>query len=442
MDAEAVCEQGVQAYGAGDLFNARSLFEQAAHAGSTRAMMNLGVLGLQDDDTAQAERWFTAACDAGEPEGYYGLGQTYEVLGHDARAISAYRSGSITGSDECMNSLALWLLDNGADEEGQDWLWRAVQRGNEAAQTNWAARFGDQVGPDDLPFDPATIDAKLEPLLDQLVQSGGSDAGCIDSLVTILRDLRLDPHSPDRWGLDDVAAYLSRRSRDCQDPVCSVVLHSLILLLPWPVYDRGDGYWPAPSRAATALVQIGQLLPPRDIVTARRLPLALDEGIAFTELGVCTNTRADSNTLFSIATRPSAETGVERPPLAAISCAHPNFPVDHIRDVVNELLNEDSVPWLQRLIAREDGWMWPDWQSAYGEATSVADRSEAFWVAVLTPAEGKGRCTLAEFDEDLDLDVDFYAGSLDDLQALTQSSPVVAAAARSSGWPPVQELVA
>ena len=96
MDPEALCDQALELYNAGDHEQAAGLWRRAADAGSTRACYNLGIDADEAGDLAEAKWWFTLA-STGEPP--HGL---------------------------AMNNLAVFLIDEGDLEQAMVWSERDV----------------------------------------------------------------------------------------------------------------------------------------------------------------------------------------------------------------------------------------------------------------------------------------------------------------------------
>lgn len=71
---------------------ARAFFESALEArpGSAEAMDGLGHVATRTEDFESALRYFRVAAQRGHPDGYFNLGQTYQSLGRNEEAVSAY----------------------------------------------------------------------------------------------------------------------------------------------------------------------------------------------------------------------------------------------------------------------------------------------------------------------------------------------------------------
>ena len=71
---------------------ARAFFDSALEArpGSAEAMDGLGHVAARTEDFDSALRYFRVAAQRGHPDGYFNLGQTYQSLGRNEEAVSAY----------------------------------------------------------------------------------------------------------------------------------------------------------------------------------------------------------------------------------------------------------------------------------------------------------------------------------------------------------------
>ncbi|MGB5364998.1 MAG: tetratricopeptide repeat protein, partial [Polyangiales bacterium] len=85
-------QQGRAELAADNLARARAYFDSALEArpGSAEAMDGLGDVMSGLDDYISAARYFRVAAQRGHPDGYFNLGRTYERLGRNQEAVSAY----------------------------------------------------------------------------------------------------------------------------------------------------------------------------------------------------------------------------------------------------------------------------------------------------------------------------------------------------------------
>ncbi len=92
LDYESNMKKGRDELAAGNYARARAYFDSAleVHPGSADAMDALGDVGTAVSDYASALRYYRVAAQRGHSEGYFKLGQTYERLGRNEEAVSAY----------------------------------------------------------------------------------------------------------------------------------------------------------------------------------------------------------------------------------------------------------------------------------------------------------------------------------------------------------------
>ena len=91
-DYEWYMRQGRAELAGGNYSRARAFFDSALEArpGSAEAMDGLGHVSTRIEDFDSALRYFRVAAQRGHPDGYYNLGKTYESLGRNEEAVSAY----------------------------------------------------------------------------------------------------------------------------------------------------------------------------------------------------------------------------------------------------------------------------------------------------------------------------------------------------------------
>jgi predicted Zn finger-like uncharacterized protein len=91
-DYDWYMEQGSAELASGNYSRARAFFDSALEArpGSADAMDGLGHVSTNIEDYHSALRYFRVAAQRGHPDGYFNLGKTYERLGRNEEAVSAY----------------------------------------------------------------------------------------------------------------------------------------------------------------------------------------------------------------------------------------------------------------------------------------------------------------------------------------------------------------
>lgn len=91
-DYEWYMREGRAELAAGHYPRARAFFDSALEArpGSADAMDGLGQVSTRTEDFDSALRYFRVAAQRGHPDGYFNLGKTYQSLGQNEEAVSAY----------------------------------------------------------------------------------------------------------------------------------------------------------------------------------------------------------------------------------------------------------------------------------------------------------------------------------------------------------------
>ena len=92
LDYESNMTKGRAELAAGNYARARAYFDSAleVHPGSAEAMDALGDVATEVSDYASALRYYRVAAQRGHADGYFKLAQTYERLGRNEDAVSAY----------------------------------------------------------------------------------------------------------------------------------------------------------------------------------------------------------------------------------------------------------------------------------------------------------------------------------------------------------------
>ena len=100
---DAIVKLGVMAQEVGELADARMLYEQAATAGSTVGMFNLGLL-LQDTDPKTACGWYLQAVEQGDADAMFNLGRLLEAEDPEA-ARDLWKRAAAAGQIEAQDRL-------------------------------------------------------------------------------------------------------------------------------------------------------------------------------------------------------------------------------------------------------------------------------------------------------------------------------------------------
>ena len=117
----------------GDTAQAERWWRQAAEAGYHAAMTNLAGVLKERGDTREAERWLRRATQLGDIEAAHDLGVLIEHLGFVEPAEEQYRHAANHGHTPAMFRLARLLRQRGDRAEAADWYQRAGSAGHVAA---------------------------------------------------------------------------------------------------------------------------------------------------------------------------------------------------------------------------------------------------------------------------------------------------------------------
>jgi len=132
-----------------DFTAARKWFERAAGAGYSGAMVELGRAyrfgqGVPEDREA-AEKWFRIAIEKGDSLGLLNLGLLYETESRYDKAFKLYQESAGQGqADAILRLYCCYWEGRGVAENrrtAKEWLVKAAEAGNAAAQTELAHHF-------------------------------------------------------------------------------------------------------------------------------------------------------------------------------------------------------------------------------------------------------------------------------------------------------------
>jgi TPR repeat protein len=146
---------GLAAYEAGKLADARKDWIKAADAGNAQAEYYLGVMASEEQkpDHKAAFEWFEKASAQGHPKAMYNLALAYErglgVKRDRAKAMELLRKTSASGDIDAQYMLGLLLLDEAGNanasmrSEAISWLSKAAGSGNPRAQFLLGSGYAD-----------------------------------------------------------------------------------------------------------------------------------------------------------------------------------------------------------------------------------------------------------------------------------------------------------
>jgi tetratricopeptide (TPR) repeat protein len=465
---------GLEAYNAGDNATAISKWSTAALSGSSAAAYNLGVLLEGQGNTADAITWLVKASELGDPDASLNVAQMYGDLEEDAEALKWYLAAAESGNAEAYSGAGHACANAGDTAAARGWWLKAADEGDAVAMCNLGVldKAVDDYGSAREWFEKSSAlgyseaDENLE-LLDAIeyedegtteypsyeviltaMLSALSDSGDLLEVGTRIEEFQErvqelvhgDEPSPESGNRSEFAKRIDYLARQQEPAINRVMLRAMILLIPWPAYDKGDGYWSAPSTAAVNIATDARGLSLEETEWINALEESLGDSIGLIDLGVVSNPSMPHSALLHAANRKSPETGTPRPPVMVVAAAHKNLYSDESAALVGALSDEDGLNWVSHLIGQADGWMWPDWQYAFGEISPLVERSPAFWSAVLKTQPGS-RCALAEFEEEQGIDPEFYEDCLNDLTGYVAESPKMRALVEASGWEPGLSLL-
>ncbi len=128
---------------------ARIWFRRAADQGVPKAMHNLGIVALQDDDRELAIGWFRKAVAAGWRNSFLPLGKLLEGSGDIEGAFATYRAGAERGCSDCEEALSQIIVDKEIEahyELARSQTMRAAAQGSAVAQTRLGTIYHEGLG--------------------------------------------------------------------------------------------------------------------------------------------------------------------------------------------------------------------------------------------------------------------------------------------------------
>ena len=139
---EAMCQQAVDLWEAGQAAEAEALWRDAAEQGSGRAMYNLGVVALESGDGAHAEAWFErgASVTPPYPDAVHALSILAMDVDHARAALLAEQAAELGVVAAAFNrgQIALWSEDF---PTAKRWWRQAADLGDEQAAYNLAIQL-------------------------------------------------------------------------------------------------------------------------------------------------------------------------------------------------------------------------------------------------------------------------------------------------------------
>jgi hypothetical protein len=213
------------------------------------------------------------------------------------------------------------------------------------------------------------FETRVESLLDSADQSNFS------AVQSQLIDLFMESEGDDDLRSDWAKRAYSMTQR-FEDQKRSLLLLSGALAVEWPQYERGDGYFREPSDLATAATLIG-INNSDDPFFQFSKALEPCNAIEYFDLGFVSNsTPSPGNVLFAI-----SRSGAD--PVLSIASVAGALDKEQILKVLSNLDPIDAPGWMSVTLVKSDGWYWPEWQYAFGQASFNCEPSAVFWEVLL-----------------------------------------------------------
>ena len=210
----------------------------------------------------------------------------------------------------------------------------------------------------------------------------------------------------------------------------SLLLLSCAIEVPWPEYNRGDGYYSEPSDLATNITLLGINNEDPGLIAFSKAMNSCN-GIEFYDLGIASNRDSTEEEVLLAKNRTHLD------PVIAMAAVSPALSKQQIFDTLLEL--NDAV-WLSLAIGKSDGWTWPEWQYAFGQASFNYEPSLELWNILLNQVKNLSKDEsnqipwisefMEVFEDDGGLDPD---SSQDTLQFIKGNSGLLTLASES-GW--------
>lgn len=271
--------------------------------------------------------------------------------------------------------------------------------------------------------------ASFESQLNALIPSDGLSVESLNEDPSFAKVMELVSSVPPDYAQSAGAVTAIRHVAARQDKVTKIVLHMVATAVPWPDYDRGDGYWVEASDNSVELVRTGLSFTSEDAELATSLLATKAPGCEFLALGVAANQSIPKELVLSL--------GNFADPVLVLAAGNALLGADDVQFFLKQI---DDYEWLTELVCENDGWKWPDWQYAFGLVTGCPE-SQVFWEVLLSPSEGnEGLLWLPDFLEGVD---ERFSDDLGDevpegLYVAMNGSLRLCQLAERSGWRPAQ----
>jgi hypothetical protein len=213
------------------------------------------------------------------------------------------------------------------------------------------------------------FETRVESLLDSADQSNFSKVQ--SQLIDLFQESEHDDELRSDW-----AKRAYSMTQRFEDEKRALLLLSGALEVEWPQYERGDGYFEEPSDLATAATLIG-INNCDDPFFQFSMALEPCNAIEYFDLGFVSNsTSSPGNVLFAI-----SRSGAD--PVLSIASVAGALDKEQILKVLSKIDPIDAPGWMSVTLVKSDGWYWPDWQYAFGQASFNCEPSAVFWEVLL-----------------------------------------------------------
>lgn len=226
------------------------------------------------------------------------------------------------------------------------------------------------------------------------------------------------------------ASYAHSLGSSLMDEVKTMVLLSAVLEVRWPEWNRGDGYFTEPSLLGSFATRLGLSSKHSELLEVSN-HLSPCKFLGFFDLGIVANRQATSAQVMAAVNRSSLD------PVLAIAASAESLTPSQVREILARL---ESGSLLIDAILRLDGWNWPEFQDAFGLASSDLNPTETLWEVLLSEVGEHLRSNSSSFRWMFDfLDQageDFWESS-EDVLDLIRATPKLRQLAEDSQWLPL-----
>lgn len=226
------------------------------------------------------------------------------------------------------------------------------------------------------------------------------------------------------------ASFAHSIGSSLEDEVKTMVLLSAALEVRWPEWTRGDGYFTEPSLLGTFATRLGLSSKHSELLEASH-NLSPCKFMGFFDLGIVANRQATSAQVMAAVNRSSLD------PVVAIAASAESLTSSQVSEILARL---ESGSLLIDAILKIDGWNWPEFQDAFGLASSGLNPTESLWEVLLSEVGEHLRNNSSSFRwmfDFLDQAGDDFWESSEDVLDLIRATPKLRQLAEDSQWLPL-----